>query len=291
MKKYVLCRPRGGLNDTLCQIEKCWNYCINFNRMLIIDTTKSGIFINLSDLFIDKSNSGFEFNLTEELVSTINKLDCQIKELNGKIDEYESEYTKESNYVEKITKKQITFDMQIDYKESLLIYEQCGGGVDSLELLKKLKLSDVLRDNFKKNIILESYKSIHVRNTDYKTDYHKLFHDIKSELKDENVLVCSDSKDVIECAKIILKDSKIITKTSNNFVKSGEPLHSVYNKYTNDEKRILTENSIIDLLLLASSEKIYYSKLSGYDFNKLSGFTRLSLLLNENKEIIENIIN
>ena len=40
--KYVLCRPRGGLNDMLCEIEKCRMYAQQHGRKLLIDTAFSG---------------------------------------------------------------------------------------------------------------------------------------------------------------------------------------------------------------------------------------------------------
>lgn len=30
----VFCRPWGGLNDMLVQIEKCWRYALKYNRFL-----------------------------------------------------------------------------------------------------------------------------------------------------------------------------------------------------------------------------------------------------------------
>lgn len=297
--KYLLCRPKGGLNDTLCQIEKCWKYCEKNDRILIVDTTKSGIFINFSELFEQKNKSKFIFAINESLIIKLNKLNCQIKELNGNISNYTSEYLKNENYIlKKIGNEnklkeciKLTFDFTKNYDEDLLVHEQCGGGTESLELLEKLKLSENIRSLFKKNKIDGDYKSIHVRNTDYKTDYKSLLENLKEILKDEKVLVCSDDYSVIEDSIKILNKSVIITKTSNVFSKSGNPLHSTYNNYTMAEKRQITENSIIDLLLLSKSKKIYYSILTGYDFYKLSGFTKLALLLNEKNHIVDSLLN
>lgn len=297
--KYLLCRPKGGLNDTLCQIEKCWKYCEKNDRILIVDTTKSGIFINFSELFEQKNKSKFIFEINESLIIKLNKLNCQIKELNGNISNYTSEYLKNENYIlkkignENKSKEciKLTFDFTKNHDEDLIIHEQCGGGTESLELLEKLKLSENIRSLFKKNKIDGDYKSIHVRNTDYKTEYKSLLENLKEILKDEKVLVCSDDYSVIEDSIKILNKSVIITKTSNIFSKSGNPLHSTYNNYTIEEKRQITENSIIDLLLLSKSKKIYYSILSGYDFFKLSGFTKLALLLNEKNHIVDGLLN
>lgn len=291
MCKYLLCRPKGGLNDTLCQIETCWSYCQKDSRTLIVDTTRSGLRINFSELFENNTNINYEFSLSNEIFQKIKNLKCQIKEIDNKLMDYEVEYTKENNYVTKDSRIRVSFDFEKNYDEDLLVFEQCGGGTKSVNLLSKLKLSSELRRKFTECKISENYESIHVRNTDYQTDYKKLFESLREQLKNKLVLICSDDLEVIESAKIILKESTIISKTSNDFAEKGIPLHSPYQKLTKEQEKLLAENSIIDLLLLANSSKIHYSNLSGYSFNKLSGFTRLALLLNENKGIIENIIN
>jgi hypothetical protein len=46
--RWVLYRPRGGLNDMLCHVEKCWAYAEKFSRRLVVDvnsrTTFSALF-------------------------------------------------------------------------------------------------------------------------------------------------------------------------------------------------------------------------------------------------------
>ena len=59
-KKYILCRPVGGLNDIFCQIEKCWQYAEKYNRILIVDTDKSQGLLGqnfLDFFFLKKKNS------------------------------------------------------------------------------------------------------------------------------------------------------------------------------------------------------------------------------------------
>src|SRR5947209_3468047 len=36
--RLLLCRPQGGLNDMLCQIEKCCQYADRVGRTVIVDT-------------------------------------------------------------------------------------------------------------------------------------------------------------------------------------------------------------------------------------------------------------
>ena len=42
--KYVLCRPEGGLNDMFVQISRCYEYCINNGRTLLVDTVNNDSF-------------------------------------------------------------------------------------------------------------------------------------------------------------------------------------------------------------------------------------------------------
>lgn len=288
MSKYVLCVPRGGLNDTLCQIQRCWEYCERFKRTLLIDTKKSGIFLEFSNFFIDKKNTNFRFEVPSDLICFLNKMDCQISEVDGKIDTYLTEY-KFGNYVLENTDINLSFDFHKEYSQSLLIHEQCGGGILSLNLLSNLGLSNKVSQRLQNYLIDGDYDSIHVRNTDYKTDYWKLFYRIKPEICHKKVLVCSDDINVIQCSKLFFSDSEIIVGTSNIFAMDGRPLHRQINEYTDDEKRLLSENAIIDLILIAKSKKIHYSKL--LDFNYLSGFTTLAVLLNRNQFILQNLIN
>ena len=37
-EQVVLCRPEGGFNDILCQIELCWRYADAHERVLVVDT-------------------------------------------------------------------------------------------------------------------------------------------------------------------------------------------------------------------------------------------------------------
>jgi hypothetical protein len=70
-ERYLLCRPHGGLNDTLCQIEKCWKYALKSDRVLIIDTRNSGLHADFSEYFEAKEKSlRFIFDTHPETLRT-----------------------------------------------------------------------------------------------------------------------------------------------------------------------------------------------------------------------------
>ena len=171
-EQYLLCRPRGGLNDTLNQIEKCWQYCFKFNRTLIIDSTFSALNPNFLIFFnfID-----YSVKVIFELVNfkdNLNNLTCYPKFLNKNINEYTAEYCIEKfNFVESTSKKVLSFDFNSIYTEDLLIHEQCGGGNLSFSFLERITLSKQLKSILIYQIhkLPIEYHAVHIRNTDYKT--------------------------------------------------------------------------------------------------------------------------
>jgi hypothetical protein len=90
--KYLLCRPRGGLNDTLVQIYDCYKYCEKYNRCLLIDTTYSSFMkSSFSDYFTFTNNIGINiiYN-TNEIYLLINNVNFTIYPhfLNDKLFDY-----------------------------------------------------------------------------------------------------------------------------------------------------------------------------------------------------------
>ncbi|MEO1399506.1 MAG: hypothetical protein AAFU56_11660, partial [Pseudomonadota bacterium] len=59
-KRYFLSRPRGGFNDSMVQIEKSRLYAEKFNRVLVLDTSRSGLREQLDTLFTVPDNFGCE---------------------------------------------------------------------------------------------------------------------------------------------------------------------------------------------------------------------------------------
>ncbi len=66
--RFLVCRPRGGFNDTLTQIEKTRRYAIEYGRTLVLDTTRSGLGCRLDRLFHVRDTFGCKVLVwTEEL--------------------------------------------------------------------------------------------------------------------------------------------------------------------------------------------------------------------------------
>lgn len=288
--RLLLCVARGGLNDTLCQIEKCWRYAKKFSRTLVIDTRRSGLLGQFSDYFSLKIPDPEILTKLEPFhLSQLNLLDCSPVVAKGKIHSYKLHYSKDlRNFVERDTNSRLSFDFEIDYVEPLLVHEQCGGGKTSADLLNRVTLAPNILPTVIDSLAQLNcdYVGVHVRNTDYQTDYEDLFKKIYMKAADKNLLICSDDAEVVSRAKVFFDRSKVLTVTNMPHTEK-KPLHNRNTYSTDEERKRATINSIIDLLALGYSTEIFFSNVSaGYP----SGFSRLAMYLCENKSVIRSLL-
>jgi hypothetical protein len=287
--RLLLCRPRGGLNDNLCQIELCWRYAEAHNRTLIIDGKRSNLFPEFSDFFeLFNPRIGVHINSAsaEDLEDAA---DCFPSELAGSINRYRSVYSPDHghNFVEEVSKTRLSFDFSQDHAARILIHEQCGGGTESFDCLNRLTLSAKMKaimvDTLEK--IGAGYIGIHVRNTDYRTDFRPFFSNIHTETIGKRLLVCSDDRGVIEEARAFFSEAEtfVVSDIPNT---NQHPLHERQN-LSDEERHANAVSSIVDLLALGASDKLYFSDITrGYP----SGYSRLAKYLNDHKAVIRRLV-
>jgi hypothetical protein len=267
IKKKLLCRPRGGLNDTLVQIEKCWLYAEEYNRQLFIDTSKSGLLDNLDNYFQlpPEVSCGFPF---DNGIDNIFPNENLLLRLN-----YESRYSKtQRNYTFINTENLISFDFTKDYIEDILVHEQCGGGRISVAALSRLKIKRNIADAIIKQIeIAIPYDAVHIRNTDYQTNYIEFFKKLQLE-GEKNLVLCTDDLACQEYAKNLWGNRLKIPNPAPNT--NGKPLH----ENPNLDRNATNIAAITDLILLVCAENLFYTKL---EQGIISGFTQLALDLRE----------
>lgn len=285
--KYILCRPHGGLNDSLCQIEKSWTYAERFDRFLIIDLSRSRVFYDFSLFFeLAYENLNIHFALQKTMLDKLNRLSCYPSEVQGIIDLYETEYSFEfHNFCDKKSKIQISFDYERDYNEQLLVSEQCGGGDNAISMLERVTLQKGVRAIIEKALISMpmNYTAVHIRNTDLKTDYKNLLNKIKVKIKSEYLLVCSDDINVIIYSEVNLSNVKIIT--TKDLVVDIFPT-----ELTGLVDEVVWKSSInalFDLIALANADTLFYGAVAG---GGVSGFSKLAGHLCLKKNILFNLI-
>lgn len=255
--RFLLCMPLGGLNDTLVQIEECWEYAKKYNRILLIETTR--IAIRDSNYFSESFDEFFSFKntyknkvrviynsdyITNNMLELLDGLDCHPTYIQGSL-----------RFYNKWKNRTHAVDFSKDYVERLLVHYAGGGGNKSQNFLNKVILSDRFRKRIipTLNTLPKDYMAIHVRHTDYQSNIRQFFKKIKEKVKKENLLICSDNSIIIDYAKEYFNESKVFTITTI-------PKKIKKNLHTTDYKTRV-DDAFIDLFALAKSKKLFYTKV------------------------------
>jgi hypothetical protein len=275
--KYLLCRPAGGLNDTLVQIYHCYEYCKKHNRCLLVDTAHSSFFLNSFHkyfTFINEDNIIYDTEIIKNLILN-NKFSVYPNMLTDILYSYKSSYVIDSIRYNNIS---LRLDFTKEYDADIILHNDCGAG-HGAKTLSLLRINNWLIDiiNYRYNLIKKPYTSIHIRNTDHKTDYMQFCKNNHDVIINDNIFLATDSKNTLDYFKSIKKDNlyTFITSLDNN----NYPLH--YNDYNDKEEVII--DTISDLLLLALSTKCVFPTIK-------MGYATLAYSLFNNKELVNRLI-
>ena len=134
--RYLLCRPLGGMNDMMSQIEKCCQYAEQSNRILIIDTNPKNTKFFRDDFsnYFTSHHKNLFLDVSEHK-EILNKLHAFPEFLTHRIFDYDSTMwpSKEYAYYYDTSDKSspptpLTFDFSKDYPHPLLVHHMWGGG-------------------------------------------------------------------------------------------------------------------------------------------------------------------
>lgn len=283
--RFVYCQPVGGLNDTLCEIERCWSYAERNSRALVIDTRVSGLMDQFSSFFAVKAAKIPVFpTVTQELLDHLNQLSAYPEVIAGRFVEYTRTHREPIEArVEIPSNIPLTFDLTQTYEHGVLLRESLGGGHDAHQVVKRIALHEAVRQEVRRALekLPQSYVGIHVRNTDYITDYKPFFEKLLPKVVGRTVLVCSDDQEVIDYAKTFF-DLSTVVASSYTPVKKGMRLHEDISYDDQESRTRATINSLIDLLALAAAERLYYIDVTR---GRTSGFSMLANYLQKHRDV------
>lgn len=277
-QRLLLCRPQGGLNDILCQIEKCCQYAEATARTVIVDTAYAN-----SDFFRDKFSRYFYSKQRRLILSLddqspdIDAMQVYPETLQGRLNSYTVYIDKKLRaFCEDATGQPITFDFNRDHAHPLLVYHQAGGGNLSRFALLRLSLDRSLVDELIARIQTMGgpWIGVHVRNTDYSTDYESLLQKLK-QVSAKRIFLATDSLQVRERFQSELK-SKTVYSFSRRLSADGKPLHEMRDMADAD---VWTSNcdAILDLVTLALSSRLMFQKIAPNAFGAShSGYAMLA---------------
>lgn len=268
MKRYLLCRPEGGLNDMLCQIGKCMVYAREHGRQLVIDTRNTqyrddlGRYLSLTD-----RNAVYA---TPTLLEQLGKLPVRPATLAGRLHDYPCEWHGPIKlHITSDTREPLSFDFSKEHDEPLLVHHTCGGGLESLHALEHMQLTPTMikRLRERRAAIGGDYTGIHVRHTDYRTDVAGFFSKLAGRIPQDRILLCTDNREVLNYAREFFRKPVFSFAWLPDL--GGRPLH-----YGHVEgKRRINSDSLLDLLLLAHARTLFISPIHRGHY---SGFSELA---------------
>ncbi len=173
----------------LCQLEHAWVYAKKQDRLLVVDTRASGLLASLSDYYDIQpawrskiswlEGSGFELAARDGFLDLVrdNKVAHSWTLTNGR-----SEVTEAP-----------------DPTHPFLLHLREGKTEFGIRFLEKLTLKADVRDAILDAVkpLGRDYVGIHIRNTDYQTDFKMAFEVIRSKLNGKRVLLNSDDSNAI----------------------------------------------------------------------------------------------
>ncbi len=307
--RYLLCRPRGGLNDTLCRIALCLTYAQRFQRTLVIDSQQSSLFGHFSDYFRFREPTDAVIpSLDAELAQQLAALPCRPAVLQGNVTFYQSRLEPGMGNVHVDsgvpTRFSSTYPMQFvdDFPEDLLIYDDYGGGTASFGLVPQLVLTPSVLAEAEETLqrLPRHYCAVHVRNTDYQSNYRLLFRRIRKRIAGRPVLVCSDDPAVMAYAEEVFPDEVLRTPRR---VRSADAFGTLHRGVLTDQgarTRASTE-ALVDLVCLANADVLYAGHLRSLatktslsaryrTFGILSGFSVLAQHLCRHKHVLDAML-
>lgn len=276
-KKYLIIYAMGGINDILCCILKWLTYCIEFNRLLIINNSVKW-FLEPIQKYISFRHPNIYNGNYNEIIDELNKSDS-IFPNNCKNNLYNINVKWKSRGVYSYNDEPLLIDINKNYDEDILV---CS---NTMIFNKKY---NILFDSCFFNPIItnvyferlqklpKDYISIHIRNTDHISDIDTFISQHDTILKTNPFFIASDNKQTIDF--FINKYSSETVYTFSNIPDFGGA--RIHNKENYSEELII--DAFVDILLLASGKELYFSC-------EKSGYSKISNFLFKNKDILTKI--
>jgi hypothetical protein len=294
--KYLLCRPRGGINDTLCQIELCWRYAELYNRVLIVDAeylVATGISVRFSKLFKTLNcNKNVIFDGSTTLLNNLNQLNTFPPSCKGRLNNYKTKLDQNLNHVDPDNDAKLSFDFNKDYLEDVLVHDQFGNCASGINCLARLKLTNIFRGDLLSclsPLIGKTYIAIHIRHSDYQTEYKRAFEEIYEKTINQRLLICTDSVEVIRFANTFFDRSEVFTLSLPPDTGGvGLPTYATF--HCDDMQRYdLIVKAFADLIGLATAKEVIFIRLSLGIFNdttsEYSDFSHIFKKINTNQMV------
>jgi hypothetical protein len=286
----VLCRPRGGLTDILSQIEKCCRYAEWTKRAVIVDT-KFG-----AEGFGDEFDRYFSSRQSHLILSarSLNPVFDRASTfptcLQGRVSSYDWDYDHEKHgFLDRETRQRLTFDFHKHYPHDLLVHQEARRLPIAASVFMRLRLQPQLTRELLSRIskIGGPYLGVHIRHTDYRSDYHPVIERIAA-ADAAKVFLATDNKWVLDEFRASLPGKQVFS-FAEELSLDGTPIHLSAPAKGDVHRRNC--DAILDLLLLGLSRTVISADLTNSpSVTKKAGFTVLATELVNQKRYLSELL-
>jgi hypothetical protein len=180
--------------------------------------------------------------------------------------------------------------------EQLIIHHRSGGGDYAIHALSMLQLRKQVQQHVRSKLEIcgPDYDALHIRHTDYQTNYVPFVKEIKPKLENRTLLLCSDNPDVIDTVREMLDQTQVVVLSETlgeKRVRPGNPLHR---NGSRDRAFIRKRNidMITDLMAMGKARHLYFTQIINKRWNhSYSGFSRLAKHLHERPLVWNALMN
>jgi hypothetical protein len=182
-----------------------------------------------------------------------------------------------------------------EQSEQLVIHHRSGGGDVAIHAISMLQLRNEVQEHIRTKLIQcgPDYDALHIRHTDYQTNYIPFVKEIKPKLENRTLLLCSDNPDVIDTVREMLDQTRVVVLSETlgeKRVRPGDPLHR---NGSRDRAFIRRRNidMVTDLMAMGKARHLYFTQIVNKRWNhSYSGFSRLAKHLHERPKVWDSLM-
>lgn len=292
--KWFLAKPRSGLNDVFCQLEKSIAFAEKHSRWVAVEATNSGLLLPISDVFEEVLAEVPIFALEKhpEVLNILNGLSCFPAEVEGALDSYYSGlYSSDINTGLRpvLARKYSWREKSKNIDAQVIVHESGGGGFAAARFLTRVTLKDTFSRPISRRLseLPPHYLGVHIRNTDVTSDWKRVLKVVEMRRGDLPVFLATDSAKVQEAAVSHFGVDNLLFG-SHRSNRDGDQLHENYSVKSRRERIVSLEDALFDLMALANSKEFVFGSLR--ESHAISGFSRLARLLFHRPDVMNRML-
>ena len=248
-EKYVYLEVFSGFNDILCTMMQVHEWCKKHNRSLIVNGKKGVYKVHFYDYFYI-SGILFDPSILKDFQGTIYPPELQGK-MNDILDEtiLFSESGHDAIYQNKLE--------LVDTDADVIIFSRGAGGY-GLPMFQQIRFRPFLLDIMKERYryLTPPYLCIHIRNTDYRCDYQKVFYQQEKKIRSfKEVYLCTDDASAL----VFYRKKGVPVKNFTTFPTEATPLH-----HSDLNPHIRMVDLFCDIYIASQSDEILSNSEGGF---------------------------